>query len=211
MLKIGDALEDLVSESNTLLFGLSHRLMNLSQLSEFLRPMVEARTHKSIQKSAVLMGLSRLQGKLELRVPEANVSIQQLSVRSNLRIMSFAKTPETHAQVHEVYTQITKDNHYFSLSESTTEITIIFDARYEDQVRSSISEVSKREYPPVASIAVNFPEQELEAPGALYQLVQKVTLQNINILEISSTYTELVFFVAEDQRRLAVETLENCF
>ncbi|MEZ5590063.1 MAG: hypothetical protein R3F53_04905 [Gammaproteobacteria bacterium] len=44
----------------------------------------------------------------------------------------------------------------------------------------------------------------------LYTLLQRVALQNVNLIEISSTYTEIVFFIAE-KIRIVFDTLFQSF
>ena len=61
MQKLSDAIKDIVSRNSLLQLGISHRLLNLSQVSRYLLPQVEARIQKKIQPSAVVMSLSRLQ------------------------------------------------------------------------------------------------------------------------------------------------------
>ncbi len=42
-------------------------------------------------------------------------------------------------------------------------------------------------------------------------LLQRVALQNVNLIEISSTYTEIVFYVAEKDTRIVFDTLFHSF
>jgi len=41
--------------------------------------------------------------------------------------------------------------------------------------------------------------------------LQRVALQNVNLIEISSTYTEIVFFIAEEDTRIVFDTLFQSF
>ncbi len=49
----------------------------------------------------------------------------------------------------------------------------------------------------IASVAVQFGASYTDVPGMLYMLLQCVALQNVNLIEIASTYTEIIFFVDE--------------
>ena len=71
MIKISDAVREILDGSTFLQFGLHHKLINLSQLARFLHPLVEARTKKEVQRSAIHMALSRIGKEFEELTPEA--------------------------------------------------------------------------------------------------------------------------------------------
>ncbi|MCB1808441.1 MAG: hypothetical protein KDJ99_25805, partial [Candidatus Competibacteraceae bacterium] len=62
-----------------------------------------------------------------------------------------------------------------------------------------------------ASVGVQFGTHYADVPGMLYTLLQRVALQNVNLIEISSTYTEIVFFIAEEDTRIVFDTLFQSF
>lgn len=51
------------------------------------------------------------------------------------------------------------------------------------------------------SIGVQFGEGYADVPGILYTLLQRVALQNVNLIEISSTYAEIAFYGDEADAR----------
>lgn len=63
----------------------------------------------------------------------------------------------------------------------------------------------------LSAIHVQFEEKYANIPGLIYHVIQCVTLQNINISEISSTYTNLIIFVDQKNTELAFDTLYNTF
>ena len=70
MLRISEAVEEIIETHPALRFGFYHGLMNLTKVARFLRPSIEARTKKEVTDAAVLMNLSRLQKKLA-RLPQS--------------------------------------------------------------------------------------------------------------------------------------------
>ena len=86
MKKISEAVETLIEGHQGLRFGFHHRLLNLSQLARFLRPSIEAQTHKEVTESAVLMNLSRLsrRGSSAPGSPEEELVLDKVSVQSGL-------------------------------------------------------------------------------------------------------------------------------
>jgi pyridoxine 5'-phosphate synthase PdxJ len=60
-MKTSEALEQVIAGNPFLQFGLAHRLYNLSELAKIVQPIVEVRIGKTVQRTALVTGLSRLQ------------------------------------------------------------------------------------------------------------------------------------------------------
>jgi len=60
-------------------------------------------------------------------------------------------------------------------------------------------------------VKVKFDEKFFHEPGLVYLIMQKMMLQNVNIIEFSSTFTELIFFIEKDDLQLVFDTLRSCF
>lgn len=212
MIKISDALEQIFRENHFLELGLSHRLLNLSQVAEFLMPLVEARTQKEVTKTALLMNLSRFQRKRDQQeMVDRNRYLKNISVRSNLMTMSFYKVEGLDEKIHQLHKQVHEQGGYFIFTESMNEVTIIFDADFKDLAGETLQAQPIFFRENLASVSAHFTTEQLSHPGMIYLLVQKITLQNINIVEIVSTCSNLLFFIDRKNVKLAFETLESCF
>lgn len=212
MLKISDAITDIVNANPFLEFGIAYRLFNLTQLAHFIKPLVEVRTQKEVQESAILMSLSRFQRKKEKQVPKVEeFKIKNIDVYSNLCTITFFKKPETHDQVNEIFVKIREQKGFFAFTESAQEVTIFFQNMYYDLIKDHFPETLKYKNDEITCIRVRFDEKYFKVPGLLFTLMQKINLQNINLVEISSTYTEFNFYVEKKDVKLAFETLHDCF
>jgi hypothetical protein len=213
MRKVSDALKTLVEENALLQMGIPLRLYNLSQLARHLQPQVEALTNKEVQPAAIVMNLSRLQRKLASKVlpPEFEISIDNIIVRSDLFTVTYLKAKDVHRSVNVLHSKIEKAGGYLTISEGMNEITLILERRYAELIRALISQKPIYRHDHLASIAVNLTKRYLETPGFFYLMFQQLYLQNINIFEIASTATELIFYVDQDAVRLAFDTLYNRF
>jgi len=212
MNRISDALESIVSNNPLLQFGITHQLFNLSQLSKYLNPQIVARTKKEVKDSALLMALSRYQrSEQKKRKGSEAFVVKKLSVNSGLAIATFSKTPEIHRAINEFYRKVQSAQGFFTLSEGVTQITAIFDAEHLALRKKLIREKAIREYSDVGSLSVRFDDRYLETPGFLYLVLQQLYLQNLNILELTSTATELILFLKEEDVRLAFDTLYQRF
>jgi aspartokinase len=208
MIKISDAIRDIIQKDSILHWGLYNRILNLSKLASFLKPLVQIRTKRDVKCSAILMNLSRLQREIS-KTPAANRKyfIDSLSFHSNLCINTFLNTSEIHEQVNKFYSKVKKEAQNLSITEGKKEITVICNEKFKDDLLSIINEKPKKTFFNVSSIVLEFSEEYSEVPGLLHFILQQTTLQNINVIEISSTYTELIIYIDEKDQKLALDTL----
>jgi uncharacterized protein (DUF2344 family) len=211
-MKTSEALEQVVAGNPFLQFGLAHRLYNLSEMAKLIKPIVEVRLDKPIQKTALVTGLSRLQKKLQTDLPvESNFEIENLSVQTNLATATYEKRIKTHVQINLAYNAIQKQGEYFVYNESTSEITIFFHKKFTPIVENIVQATPKYLNKEVTAVKVKFDEKFFHEPGLVYLIMQKLMLQNINIIEFSSTFTELIYYIHKDDLQLVFDTLRSCF
>lgn len=212
MFKISDALREILKEDDLLSFGLNHQLLNLSQTAKFIKPLVEARVQKEVQIPAIVVNLARYQRRLQKNpVTKPIYKVENLAVQSNLGTLSFTKSPVVREQIDTCYKEIRKQKGLFLLSEGNHQITLITDRKNINLIKETIREKPIFENNSIAGISASFSKDYLDVPGFSYHLMQKLALQNINLVEYCSTCTEINFFVDENQVSLAFETLRTCF
>lgn len=214
MIKISDALRTIVVQSPFLRFGLSRGLLNLSQLARFLQPLVEARTKKEVRPSAILMSLSRLARSSEFTSesdPDRRFEVDALNVHSGLIVYTFYKNSETHRSVNQAYRKIQKRGGFITITEGITEITIITEERFGESFLEDFTDKPKYRNERISSISVKFHQSYLHQPGFLYSILQQITLQGINVVEVASTSTEFILYLEENDVQLAFDTIYGTF
>jgi hypothetical protein len=212
MIKISDEIREIISRNPFLEFGMAYRLFNLTQLAKFIKPLIEVRTQKEVQPTAILMSLSRILKVSEKVAPQINdFKIENIAINSNLTTMTFAKSDQILAEIDKLGLRIREKNGFWSITQSSSEITIFFENTFLDLAKDILTESTKYENNEISCIGVRFSEKYFEIPGILYALMQKITLQNINLIEITSTYTEFNFYAKQEDVKLTFETLHDYF
>lgn len=211
MKKISEALGDILNESSFFSFGLHHRLFNLSQLARFLKPLVEARTHKDVSDPAVLMSLSRIQGKTFPETALKQIIIDNISVQSGLCSLTVFKTKLAEKELNELFSRIRKKNGFMTLTEGINEITAILEDSDFDLADRVLTEEMHYVYRAIALVGVKFGDDMLGCPGLIYRLLQQLALQNINVIEVASTATEFNIYVREADVRLTFDSIYHRF
>lgn len=211
-MKLSHALAEITSDNALLQTGLTHRLFNLSQLALFLKPQVEARVGSRVNSSAIVMALSRMQRTSHrLSIPELKIDVRHMSIHSHLFTATYAKNSELHTQINTLHKKLERSKSHFTVSEGMNEVTLIFEQEKRELAESIITQKPLYSTSKLASIGVRISARYLETPGFFYLLFQQLLLQNVNIVEIGSTATELILYLHEKDVELAFSTLYRRF
>lgn len=213
MLKVSDAVRQLVEHNTFLQTGLFHGLLNLSQTARHLLPQVESRTRKSVQASAIVMNLSRLAEDYRKNKGDSatEIEIENMIVHTDLAISTYLKGPEVHKAINKVYNRIQKAQSYITITEGIKEITLIYSRKHVSLVDEMLSANPVYRHTDVAALGITFPPHYISVPGLFYYFYQQAYFQNINVLEQASTATELILYMNQEDVQLAFQTFYNRF
>lgn len=209
-MKISDALKELIGGNQWLAFGFQQGIFNLTKLSSFIKPQIEARIDKKVTDSSVLMALSRFQKQESNKFGHLpKFKIANLTLNSGLVEYTFFKNPSSHKLVNDFYTEVQKYRGYVNITEGINEINLIFAKEFQDILDDKLDMDYKFKADHLASLVVKFTSDYSEVPGFIFFVIQQIYMQNINLIEISSTFTELIIYVDKKDAKLAFDTLYN--
>ena len=207
-----DTLREIIHENALLQTGLRHGIFNLSRLAQFLRPELEARSKKALSESAILMQLSRLNRAGQFGAEsEVEIRLNTITVYSNLTVITFGKSALTEREFSRLHKRIAGDGGFFTLTEGAHQLTFIMEERHRSWLLDGLAVAPLYEQSGVSALALSFSDEYLKVPGLIYRLCQPLYFQNVNVIEISSTATELIVFVDTASLQLAFDTLFTRF
>jgi hypothetical protein len=212
MIKVADAVREIVDNDPALKTGLAQKLLNLSQVARHIRSTVEARTHKPVQLGAITMALSRLRDELAPleAVPPLRLA-DRITVQRGLVVLTFPNAPQVHAGLLELQRRVRQARRYLTITEGVREITLIIEQPLLADVRETVPLHPTRTVQGVASLTISLTERNLTTPGVLYRLLQPLALQGVNLVEVASTTTEFHVYLTEDDVMLALDSLYGAF
>ena len=212
MIRLSNIITEVVNNNPLLKLGMHQRLFNLAQLARFIHPLVETRAKKGVSHSAIVMSLSRLQRSFSKdAIERSQFKIENLTITKSLMTCTYPKTHAVQNSIQTLHTEIRKLDGYLTLTAGTNQITIIIDEQNEKVIHKLVTTKPLNIQKNIASIGISFDEKYLQFPGMLYILLQQITLQNINIIEIASTSTEIVIYVEDKDAKIAFDTLFHLF
>ena len=212
MFTIPKAVQDTIEKDGFLHFGLSNGVLNLSKTARFIRPLVASRTKKEVSISAITMALSRLRlGKRQVNTKLKTVKLQSINAVKDLSELTYDKTAANMRALEKVERDMRGKGAFMVATFGTTELTIIVEEESTVVVQKLFSVPAKKSIAGLVALGVQFDEKYVPQIGMFYTLIQQLTFQNINIVELTSTYTELVFYLHKKDLKLAFDTLYDQF
>lgn len=209
MIKVPDTVATLIKGNPLLQLGLQNDLLNLTKVAHFLRPLVEARSKKTVQPAAILMALSRLrrsQQKRRAAVDPAK-TIRAVTAQPDLAIVSFDLGRNVHTEVAKLYREVRRKRGYITVTEGQREVTIILEEAMLPLVRQTVPVPPSQLRRGLGCLGVTLDERRVGSPGLFHFVFQQLYFQGINIVELASTTTELMIYIDQSDMQTAFATL----
>ncbi len=196
MASIAQIVEELVLQQPFLADALQRGIVNYGAVAEELLPRVQRETKRLVKHAAVMMALRRFSEKLEqqeLKAPRFDRS--DITIKSNLFELTVANTKTAFDAVHSFRDKIRHEQgEFLTVTHGLYELTIISNkSHYEDLQHLLKNETVKNTIADLSLLTVHIPEDAIGTPGYFYALTKALAWENITVLEIVSTFTELTF------------------
>lgn len=206
MITISQAVREIISEDPFLYQVLSQKIVNLHQLAKKIQPQVEKITYKTVKIQSIVMALARATETLE----EKNLT---QFIRQNLYHLQI-KTPIFEIVLEKNQKNLQKLEKIFGKKDSLLgviigdkEINLIGDEKLIDLIKKIF--IPKKLLSNLASLSIFFDEKLVQTPGLLAFLTNLFYINNINIIEVISTYTEINIIIHYNDLQKAVVILGN--
>jgi len=199
MIKIQPIVRDIVLAEPEASFALTHGFMNMSAFAERIRPEVERRTKKDVTQTSLVVALSRIRGELKKTAPLLpKVAITNITTKLPLSEVVYENTSASIAKFESLHRQVRIPREdFFTATVSTTEITIICSSAVAAKITKHFGLKPKFLMDRLAAVGISFDARYFSVPNVTYSLLSTVARARINIAELVSTYTELVFIIEE--------------
>jgi len=214
MIRVADAVAEIIRKSPMLDEGLSRGLINISALARDIRPRVEKRVFKEVTEGAVVMALKRLSATMLCTPGHEKIftNMPDLMVRSNLFERTVSNSPSLLIKQRDLAALSASHAHFLTITAGVLETTIIAS----DALHSQIDHILDDEHvlkhiADLSSITIRLSGEILEIPGSYAQILKLIAWEGINIIEVVSTYRELTVILRQQDTDRALGALQKAF
>jgi hypothetical protein len=213
---VSEIINKIVMEAPFLEEGIAQGIINLSALSRKIKPRVEADLVKPVTESAILMALKRMSPKVTQKMKLTKTTFYQegdLTVRSDLSEFTFMRS-DTLLEKQKKLLHAIKDkiNHFVTFTQGVYEITIIVNSALESTVEKIFAGekiISRLSH--LAAISIRLSPKTVHTSGVYYSIMKQLAWQNVNVVEVVSTYTEFTIILEKDKVDVSFSILLKYF
>lgn len=210
MIKVTDAVKDILLDSEIAYSALRDGILNLSAYAQSIQNEVERRTKKSVRAGTIVVALSRLSKSLELQPPLSPlVDIKDVAVKTRLVEITFDKTRLNREKLQRLYVDSDfASADFLTVTYGVGELSIVVP----ESLKKSVLKLYAKHKPKLifddlASLTIRIGEDCITTPNVTFALVRMFALKRINIVEIVSTFTELTFILHQRDLNEAISTV----
>jgi aspartokinase len=214
MRRISDLVEEMVRTTPFLEAALADGIINHSALARRLKGRIEKALLRKVSEPAVMMALRRLGPRLGRRVIRTTQSappLVELTVRSGLIEFTYHRSTTLRTQQRRLLTRLERfPDAFVTYTQGVTQAMLIVGASFEKVVE----EVFAQERPVavvrnLSAVVIRLTPAVVKTPGAYYQILKQLAWQNVNVVDVVSTYTELTIVIEDSQVAVAFAALRG--
>lgn len=213
MVTIAHLVEKIIEQKPFLQEAISRGIVNNAALAEELKPQIEKELKKEVKFSAVNMAIRRLSEKLEKTfIKKAKFDKDSdITIKSDLIEITTYKTEDIQNNIKKLYDLVDfKRGDFLTITQGIHEVMILTNKKYEKEVlelfpKKSIKKIIKN----LSSVTLNIPLEAITTVGLFYVVTRALNWENINIVDIVSTLTEMTFIINENDTSRAFDTLKK--
>jgi hypothetical protein len=194
--------------------GLAAGIINLSALARKILPQIEKELMKKVEEMTVVMALKRLSLKIEEKscvIAEFLKNMGDLTVRSNLVEFTF-RNSDSLLEKQKLLLEELGDfrDEFVTITRGVFEVAIIVNADAEKMVEEIFKQEKKiSKITNLSAIIIKLPVEAVSVPGVHYSILKHLAWENINVVEMVSTFTEFTIIIGKDQIDRAFSILKK--
>ena len=199
MIKIHPIVRDIVLSEIEACFALTNGYMNMSSYAHRIKPKVEERAKKQVTITSLVVSLSRLRKEFKKERPlTRDVPITNITTKLPISEISYENTNEFLKDLESLHKNIAvSSDDFFTLTMGTGEVDVICSANLEKKVLKHFKMKPKYINQNFAAIGISYGPEVFGMPNIFFSLLSVTARARINIEELVSTPTELIFIVTE--------------
>ncbi|HBA45923.1 hypothetical protein A2W67_03015 [Candidatus Nomurabacteria bacterium RIFCSPLOWO2_02_40_28] len=199
MIKIQPIVRNIVMSELEAYVALTNGYMNMSSYAHRIRPLVEEHAKKQVTITSLVVSLSRLRKEFKKEKPLIQeVVIANITTKLPLTDIVYENTDSIISKLESFHKKISISREdFFTTTISTTELNIICSSNIAGKVLKHFGIKPKFTAQNLAAVGISFSEKQFTIPNTLFSLYSVIARARINIIEVVSTYTELIFIIEE--------------
>ena len=209
---ISRIVQELIDKDFSLQSALEKGYGNYSAIARMLKPMVEEVINHKVKLESVITAVKRASVTYK---PTHNMDVTEviaesvINLRTDIAKISAEKTRRNLETIKKMLASFTREE-YIQIIEGTKIVTLIFDQKLIDKIRSDFPlENILEEKNNLVTLIITSPQKIIETPGCITSFYNAVSRRRINIEETLSCSTETILVLQLKDVGKALTALTN--
>jgi len=213
MSSVSGEVKVLLENKPFLLEALGRGILSLGNLAEVFKPEIEKNLKKGVKNSAIVMALRRYGEDIKnnMAIKEHASVSGEIIMKTNICDFNVRKSPSLLAKIKDLYALVSIERgDFLNITVGNNEISVSVSERYYNQIEAFLNtEVVYNKQRGLVSLTLIFSGDFLNTPGIIFQVIRRLAWENINLLEIVSTMTELTIVIDKNHSFKAYEVMQS--
>lgn len=214
MITVPEAVDKIINRSRYLTEAISKGIVNNSSLARYIKPEIEEITHKNVSQASVVMALNRLSKILDKTQRKTNTSLASPDISINSELFEIViENSNTTAQKREQIFKMQQDSGNISMAlVGKNSTTFLFPEKYLSDIKPFIKGADVLyENHDLSAITVRLSIESLDAPGVFYSILKSFAWEEINIIDVFSTYLDFTIVIEKKDVETAFSVVRSIF
>jgi hypothetical protein len=212
MLKISDTIEQLLAKDIEIQHVLKLDCLNLSAYAKRIQPEVEQMVKKDVRIGSIVIALARIRKQLSTsKALYPPPTAMELSVRSGLVEVVYERTTDNVTRFNSAQKQLqTTTDDFLIATQGIAEITLIANLEKLPALKKEFNGIKpKFELGPLSALTVRSTSKDIFTPNVFFSILKPFAIEQINIIEIVSTFTEITLIFEQKDVQKGFRILEK--
>jgi len=209
MTTISHVVKDILNRQIFLQEAINNEIVSYNKLARHLKPKIENELGQDVKHSAIVMAIRRHAEKSKKILQKPKFSYYVETIKTDICYVSFEESSTLLPKIQELYSTVDfKKGGILNIIQGNFEITIITNKRYKEELLDILYEEKVLDsVDDIVSISLTYSKEFLFVPGVIYDVVRLMAWENINIIDIILTTTEMNIIISKKDLMRSFEIL----
>lgn len=207
---ISELVYEMVKKDETAYESIRRGFMNYSSYAQIIKPEIDKQLNEKTKLNTITASLIRYYDSIKDESPiKVNIPLEKLAIKTPLVDITYKKSLFDYGVLDRVRNKLDLTTDFFAITQGDSQISIVIGAESANLFRNFLKIEPLKEIHDLAAIVCPFHSKYYDQVNIIYSITSKLAIERIEIVEILSTYTEIVYIVRNKDIDKALEALKT--
>ena len=209
MVTISHVIQDVLKRHVLMQEAVNQGIVSFNKLATILKPEIEEELGRKVKLSAVIMALRRSAENLKKTASRPKFSYSIETIKTDISYLILEESSTLLSKIGNVYSVIDfKKGGILNIIQGNYEVGIIINSKYKEKLLDTLYEEKVlATVDNLVSISLTYSKDFLFVPGIIYDVSRFLAWENINVIDMILTKTEINIIIDKQDLMRCYKTL----